>query len=398
MNNLAKAIQCFQRVVRPIHLPTPKMLLHKWGVALLLGLSVTLLHAAIPEINYIKVNDQAPIAVDSLQLLFSTKDTLDLGQLDKFEVHLIPNDLIEIGYQMMTIESSPNNTLYPFVRYNHLPEGVHILKIWQGQDTLNLNLSCIRSNKLAAQQATTTDVQSVWWFQPLLTFCLMLIPFTIVYFLSLDRSRRNLRVEVVRNQIASDLHDDVGVNLSAIKNLTEVFIRKNKVQLNGSTSKIISRIKTYTDETLTKLQDTVWAINPRHDSIEELLAKMKDFATTMILAKGMELQFTDAYNPKIAQKMDMPQRHSMFLMFKESVNNIIKHSKAKTVKIQITNTKKTIDIAIIDDGVGFDMKEEFAGNGLKNFQSRAVENFIDFDLKSEEGEGTAIKMVVYSLQ
>ena len=394
MNNLAKAIQCFLKVLSSIHLPTRKILLLKWSIVLLFGQLATLLSATNPKIDSIKINDAAPIEVDSLKQLWSISDTLDFGQVNKLEVYLVANNTMDIGYQMTTIESTPNHTPYPFVRYHHLPEGIHALNIWEGKDTLKLKIASISLGKSTLKE----EVQSVWWFQPLLTFCLMLIPFTIVYFLSLDRSRRNLRVEVVRNQIASDLHDDVGVNLSAIKNLTEVFIRKNKVQLTGSTAKIFDRIKTYTDETLTKLQDTVWAINPRHDSIEELLAKMKDFATTMILAKGMELKFTNAYNPKIAQKMDMPQRHSMFLMFKESVNNIIKHSKAKSVKIEISNTKKTIDIAIVDDGVGFNTKEEFAGNGLKNFQSRAADNFIDFDLKSNEGEGTAIKMTVFSLE
>lgn len=397
MNNLARAIQCFSKVFYTKNLPINQLLFQKWSMVFLFGLFAILLNATVPTIDYITVNDTVSIERDSLQQLFSFSDTLSFEQINKLEIHLVANETTNIGYQMTTIESTQNKTPYPFLRYHHLPAGVHGLHIWEGKDTFSFKIDCMQSEISPLQSTNKEEVQSVWWFQPLLTFCLMLIPFTIVYFLSLDRSRRNLRVEVVRNQIASDLHDDVGVNLSAIKNLTEVFIKKNKTPMTGSTGKIINRIKTYTDETLTKLQDTVWAINPRHDSIEELLAKMKDFATTMIPAKGMELHFTNAYDPSIAQKMDMPQRHSMFLMFKESVNNIIKHSKAKKVTIQISNTKRTVDIAIVDDGVGFDMEEEFAGNGLKNFQARADENFIDFDLKSQEGEGTSIKMTVFSL-
>lgn len=351
--------------------------------------------AKILSIDYILVNDTTRVDQN-----VSDIDTLDLGQIDKLEIHLRTNSLdgLPVQYKMNTIATTTSQTIYPFIRYTNIPKGIHHLTIWQGTDTLQLAIQCTRPEALFFSAETEKQaVESVWWFQPLLTFCLMLIPFTIVYFLSLDRSRRNLRVEVVRNQIASDLHDDVGVNLSAIKNLTEVFIRKNKTPLTGSTGKIVHRIMDYTEETLLKLQDTVWAINPSHDTIGELVHKMKDFAALMIPAKGMQLQFNNQYNPAIIQKLDMPQRHSMFLMFKEALNNIIKHANAKQVDITISNTKKTIDILIKDDGVGFDMTEKFAGNGLKNFQHRADENFIDFDLKSIKGEGTEIKMVVYSL-
>ena len=367
-------------------------------LCLLLTISVT---ANIPIISYLVVNDTTQIRSNEIDNFSFLKDTLKLGQLDKLEIHLNRTSINEnqsISFQINSFEKQKSTTKYPYIRYTNIPEGLHELQLWQGKDTLKLNILCNRSEPLFFMSDLIKEpIQSIWWFQPLLTFCLLLIPFTIVYFLTLDRSRRNLRVEVVRNQIASDLHDDVGVNLSAIKNLTEVFIRKNKAQLNGTTSKIINRIKTYTDETLNKLQDTVWAINPRHDTIEELVAKMKDFATTMIPAKGMKLTFIDNYNTEIEQKLDMPQRHSMFLMYKEAVNNIIKHSNAKSVEIRIGNTQKTIDIAIKDDGDGFDTRKEFAGNGLKNFQNRATDNFIDFDLKSKVGEGTAINMVVYSL-
>ena len=138
MNNLAKPIQSFLRVVistaRKIGLITrlfPKTnLLLKWSMILLIGQTSLSLTASIPTINYLEINDTIRIEIDRLTQLLSSSDTLDLGQLDKLEVHLVKNGVEEVHYQMTSIENTSSQTPYPLIRYHHLPEGVHHLNIW----------------------------------------------------------------------------------------------------------------------------------------------------------------------------------------------------------------------------------------------------------------------------
>ena len=339
-------------------------------------------------------NDTAVIGQTALDSIVREGIVLDLPGVRELEVELYccPCEVNDtISYFLKGLDKAENFALHPHIRYTNLAKGRYTLMISSSSasETIELELEVGRIN--------SDHLLEKWWFQPLLTFCLLLIPFTVAYFLSLDRSRRNLRLEVVRNQIAGDLHDDVGANLSAINNLTEMLKKRQSGQLPDKLLRIVDKIKRYTEETLANLQDTVWAINPLNDSVEELLEKMKGFAILMLQAKGIDLNFANSYDPMSIMSLDMQQRHSMFMMFKEVINNIVKHAEAGEVKVDVHNTRNTLVIQVKDDGIGFDAGQGYAGNGLKNFQARAKENFIDLDVASKMGEGTAIRMEIYSL-
>ena len=339
-------------------------------------------------------NDTVAIEQETLDSIIRSGSSLVLPGIRELDVDLYCCPCEEgdtITYYLKGLDQSWNHVLYPAIRYTNLAKGKYVLKVSSSstRDTVALHLDVGR--------VESQHFLEKWWFRPLLTFCLLLIPFTIAYFLSLDRSRRNLRLEVIRNQIAGDLHDDVGANLSAINNLTEMLKKRQSGQVSEKMFRIVDKIKSYTEDTLANLQDTVWAINPLNDSVEQLLDKMKDFALLMFQAKGVDLRLSDRFDPKYVLSLDMQQRHSMFMMFKEVINNIVKHAEADEVLIDIHNSRNTLVIRIEDDGIGFDASQGYAGNGLKNFQARAKENFIDLDVTSEKGKGTTICMEVYSL-
>jgi signal transduction histidine kinase len=202
---------------------------------------------------------------------------------------------------------------------------------------------------------------------------------------------------VVRNQIASDLHDAVGANLSAINNFIELLIRKQNAKQSDMLARLTAKIKKITVDTISNLQDTVWAINPLNDSIEELLVRMKDFAILMLGTKEIRMIYDNHYDPKKPVKLDMQQRHAMYMMFKEMINNIVKYSNATEVNIQISNDHSGLFIEVKDNGIGFDPNAPQKGNGLRNFRNRAKENFIDLDLKTAPGAGVQTQMMVHSL-
>lgn len=299
-----------------------------------------------------------------------------------------------IQYRLSCFDKDWNTSENKKIRYTNLPKGQHYLYLKNENFSDTLSLEVLHTANLLVSK----PIQDQWWFSPLLTFCLLLIPFTLAYFVSLDRSRRNLRVETVRNQIASDLHDDIGVNLSAIKNFTEILKLRADKTIQGKQLSLIQKIESYSDETLNKLQDTVWAINPMNDSVAELIDKMKTVSLSVLASKNIQLNFQNNYQATAQLQFDMQQRHNLFMVFKESIHNIVKHSQASQVTINISNLQKSLAIQIADNGIGFD-KDVLStnGNGLRNFQQRAKPNFMDIDIQSTEDVGTTIDMRIFSL-
>lgn len=347
------------------------------------------------SISYLKYNDSLIVQTAQISKLLSGEiKILELPPTWEIEIGLCGYENGEdIEYKIKETENNWNTANFPEIRYTNLVSGQHTFIIRQKQgeyyDEIALPVFFSIQKKMYYQLNL--------WNYILIAICLLFIFSAIVFLASLVRSRQNIQIEKVRNQIASDLHDDVGANLSAIKMLLDVLKKKIGHKYSEVIGQLLDKIQIHTQETLTNLQDTVWAINPLNDSVELLLKKMLSFAAMVLQAKEIALKIDDRYDPKLPQKLDMQQRHNLFLMFKEAVNNVAKHSYATKAEIIIQNSKNTLSIQIKDNGVGFDPGVEFSGNGLKNFPLRAKENFIDFALTSRPGQGTEVNMIIHGV-
>jgi len=321
--------------------------------------------------------------------------TIPLEEVRVLEIFFYAfNEKFPIQYKLNCIDKDWNVSENQKIRYTNLPKGLHRLYVKNGTLSDTLTLEVFHSANLLMAK----PVQEQWWFSPLLTFCLLLIPFTFAYFVSLDRSRRDLRVEMVRNQIASDLHDDIGVNLSAIKNFIEILRLRASPSIQEKQINLIQKIEDYSDETLTKLRDTVWAIKPTNDSVAELVDRMKTLSLTVLGSKNIKVDFQNNSPNLDRLDFDMQQRHNLFMVFKESIHNIVKHSQASLATIHIAKQDKMLAIQIKDNGVGFDPTLLTTGNGLGNFQERAKDNFMEVVVDTTQGEGTAINISIFSLK
>jgi signal transduction histidine kinase len=136
----------------------------------------------------------------------------------------------------------------------------------------------------------------------------------------------------------------------------------------------------------------VWAVNPQNDRFENVLQRMNLFASEILDAKDIELDFTSDASLS-ALKITMEQRKNFYLFFKESINNAAKHADAKKVSVSITKNDKTIEMNIRDDGKGFDTAQLFNGNGMNTLKKRAAELYADFKIQSLLQEGTSVKLL-----
>jgi signal transduction histidine kinase len=278
------------------------------------------------------------------------------------------------------------SSIYPVVKYNNLEGGDY-----------EITIQTFKNNAIADSLKIPIKVQQTLfeesWFMPTALFYLALLGIAGVYFFLLYNFRQKLKIQNIRNRIAADLHDEVGATLSSIVISTKLI--EKRLSIDPTTIQpILDTIKNNSKETIQSIRDTVWALNPDNDSIEQLIEKMKAFGYQILTAKDIAFGFANHINLDKVPKITMEQRRNVYLIFKEAINNIAKHSEATTVLVSLSAQKEGIELVISDNGKGFDTTESHAGNGLKNYQTRAAQNLLLFTLKSEIDKGTQIRVVI----
>src|SRR5262249_46797143 len=186
-----------------------------------------------------------------------------------------------------------------------------------------------------------------WWFLTVAGVAVGLA-FTWLY---RYRVAHLLELERVRTHIATDLHDDIGSSLSQIAVLSEVVRRQ--VDGTAAASAPLSTIATTSRELVDSMSDIVWAINPNRDNLSDLSHRMRRFASDLFTSNNIEFGF-DAREPERPMKLDADVRRQLFLIFKESVHNIVRHSGCANVEITLRIENHAIVLVMKDDGKGFD--------------------------------------------
>jgi signal transduction histidine kinase len=201
-----------------------------------------------------------------------------------------------------------------------------------------------------------------------------------------NRTKRLIEVERVRNTIARDLHDDIGSTLSSINILSQVAL----LEKNGNAQNHLHRIGEQSARMMEDLGDMVWSVNPRNDSVSQVITRMREFATEIFELKGIEYNFNVKTTEGLVLTAD--QRKNLFLIFKETINNAAKYSHASLVEIILEQQNNTLVMHVRDNGRGFDAQATPSGNGLRNLRERAKAIKGDLILKSVLGEGTAVEL------
>ena len=218
----------------------------------------------------------------------------------------------------------------------------------------------------------------------------MLIEMTILSFalgnrINTIKQEEEKEKALIRSRIASDLHDEIGSNLSSIS-LSSQLIRNN--QFIGEKERgQLEDITITAKETADSIRDIIWFINPEHYRDEDLIMKMKDTASKILV--GIEFTFNNNGNKNIDIK-NLQVRRNLFLIYKEVLNNIVKHSYAESVVIILEDKPGFLNIKITDDGIGYNKDEITYGEGLKNIQKRISDINGRLEIKSQPGKGTSI--------
>lgn len=204
----------------------------------------------------------------------------------------------------------------------------------------------------------------------------------------IHQGRRAVEMEKMRNAIARDLHDDIGSTLTSINVLTnmalqekeETVVRENLQKIGDRSSAIIEN-----------MGDIVWAINPRNDTMEQLLFRMKEFAVEILEPLNIQYHFEEQ-GDFASLKLDVRKRRDLYLVFKEALNNAAKYSGCRDLRIRFIQKPHGLLMEIIDDGTGFVENQVRGGNGLGNMRERAESMGAGFRIDTQPGSGTRIAL------
>jgi signal transduction histidine kinase len=198
------------------------------------------------------------------------------------------------------------------------------------------------------------------------------------------------RMQNIRNKIAQDLHDDIGSTLSSISILSDLALKeKNIIQAN----EVVSEIKNNSITLMEKMDDIVWSINPKNDSLENLLIRIKRFATQLFEAK--EIDYAIEIDEHIAEvKLPMDYRQHIYLILKEAINNLVKYSQATKAEIKVCCNNNLLKLYVSDNGKGFMQQKSITGNGILSMKSRALLMNAELIINSELNKGTEILLKV----
>ena len=248
------------------------------------------------------------------------------------------------------------------------------------------------------------------WFRVLGGLATALAAGGVVWFFTRQRMRRKVEraerqrdIERERTRIARDIHDDLGAQLTRITMMSE----SARGDLDNPGLAMIGLGKIYdTARELTRSMDEiVWAVNPRHDTLESLADYMEKFAQDLLATAGIRcrldlpLQFPEWH-------LTSEVRHNVFLAFKEALHNAVKHSGASEVLIRLAVKEKSFELAIEDNGHGFAAGEKTkeagsapdraaSGNGLENMARRLAAIGGTCEIQNTSGVGT---QVIFSVQ
>jgi len=205
----------------------------------------------------------------------------------------------------------------------------------------------------------------------------------------LNRTKRQMEMERMRNQIARDLHDDIGSTLSSINIISQLALKDGKGE--KSTAPHFQRIHDHSARVMENMSDIVWSIHPGNDSMEKVIVKMKEFCGEILEPKDIAYSFENV-ELLSGVSLDIESRKNLFLIFKEIINNAAKYSQATQINIVFHKNHKGWRMDIADNGKGFDQLTAKKGNGLINIRKRAEAMNAAINLKTNPGEGTTIAM------
>ena len=189
-----------------------------------------------------------------------------------------------------------------------------------------------------------------------------------------------------RNRISADMHDDLGAGMTTIRLFSELA----KTKMGDAVIPEIEKISASANELLNKMNAIIWSMSSSNDTLGNMVAYIRSYSQEYFENTGIDCRITI---PESLPELEVSGiiRRNVFLVVKEALNNIVKHSGATEVKITLQKEEKGLSLIIQDNGKGIgNQKLSQFGNGLKNMKKRMDDVGIEFSI--EHINGTVVRL------
>jgi ligand-binding sensor domain-containing protein/signal transduction histidine kinase len=230
-----------------------------------------------------------------------------------------------------------------------------------------------------------------WWFQSLA----LALAIGLVFAAHRYRVAQMVNLERMRTAIATDLHDDIGSSLSQIAILSEV--ARVGGQGQGRPGEPLERVATLARELVDSMGDIVWSIRSEPHGMDSLIRRMREFALDVLGSQGIDFELQTPHTSENVQ-LSLQARRQLFLMFKECIHNVARHSGCTAVKAELKVVEREIALTVEDNGSGLSSVDKppgwTGGNGIPGMRRRAesLGGSMQFVLKPGEGCTVAIHL------
>jgi signal transduction histidine kinase len=278
------------------------------------------------------------------------------------------------------------------ISYSRLPAGEYRLRV-----TARSPAGAWNPAEAAVAFVVEPFLWQTWWFRggALALFTLSVV--AAVRYVSHRRLRLRLLVleresalHTERARIAKDIHDDLGASLTQISLLGK--LAEHDLGEPAKAGPLLKQISTTAREGVKAVDEIVWAVNPRNDTVAHLLDYAGQHAVDFLSSAGIRcrVDFPEEIPPRL---LPADARHNLFLVLKEALNNIVKHAGATEVQVQARLDKDTLTLSVEDNGRGFAGTPDNAlSDGLRNMQQRLAELGGTCEVTSVRNQGTRVSV------
>lgn len=282
-----------------------------------------------------------------------------------------PNQIL-YEYKLSGIDPDWQQTSDRLVKYPSLPPGDYVFKV----HARNINGAWSEEVE-EVRFSITAPFWMQWWFWILI---ILVIVGIIYLFYNYYRARKMIDIERMRVRIASDLHDDVGGSL------TEIALQSDFLLAGGADPEIkksLEQIGKQSRKIVSSLDDIVWSIDARNDTLGDLTDRMQDYILHTLEHKNMVVNY-DFEELNMDNKLPVSVKENVYLIFKEAVNNIAKYSNGDQVDIKMENDHGNFVFEITDNGSSGKGTKK-TGHGLRNMDMRAKRIGANITIDTENG-------------
>lgn len=243
--------------------------------------------------------------------------------------------------------------------FSHLPPGDYVLEVMAATNYGKWN-----NQQLSIPIIVHQIIYKQWWF----IFIMVVLLFSVAFLVRKYEIYHIKEMEKLRLRIARDLHDELGSVLTGIAIRSELI---NENIDENKRNEFLNEMAVQSRAAVDTLGDLVWAIDSRNNGLQNLMDRIENVLFQLLSPKKITYTF-NCFNTKKAIVLNQEYRQHVFLIFKEALTNVIKHSNATEVNVSFTKEKQQLKLTIKDNGTKFNKNvNNLNGNGLANMKTRA---------------------------